>query len=235
VVLRSADRPVVLLNFTLDFYSGLRVKQGGADLRGLVQVVLRSLGVQPAVRVTDTAGKPLPRVKLVRLTRGPALFVGLMRGDFNDVEETEAFAQVHFPDSRHLYDMRQKRYLGQARDPVLPLRTCRAEFLAALPYTVAEVRVQAACTQGLTGRTLACKGTVLGADAMPVPDCHAVTVRVFGPAGVERPHYFRKALTQNGVFEVNLALALNDPAGLWTLAAEDVATGVGKRVFVEAR
>ena len=55
---------------------------------------------------------------------------------------------------------------------------------------------------------------------------HVVLIEVAGPDGEVRPHYGAKLVTQDGKADGELHLALNDPAGRWTIRTTDFVSRV---------
>ena len=63
----------------------------------------------------------------------------------------------------------------------------------------------------------------------------ALVLELRRPDGKELPHHCWIVETASRSVETNLFLALNDPAGSWTLTARDVASGVRQDPPIEVR
>jgi hypothetical protein len=64
---------------------------------------------------------------------------------------------------------------------------------------------------------------------------HVLVLQLRRPDGKNLPHHRWIIETATRSAEANLFLALNDPAGSWTLTARDVATGVRRDLSIEIR
>ena len=233
VVLSSAAKRVVLLNLTVDEYARHRHEPQGAALRQLFAGILGEWGVRPPARVLDPHGAALGHVEVVRFTNGAATFLGIMPEDFNARIERTRQAVVHLEQPAHVYDMREKRYLGHRDTLPLSLRTCDAELFALLPYVVGRLDLQVGLDKPGHDPVVTCSGTLLDADGRTVGSPHAVRLDLVSPTGRAPPFYRRKTLTdEGGAFGALWTLAENDPPGVWTIEAVDVATGIEERVWV---
>ena len=62
---------------------------------------------------------------------------------------------------------------------------------------------------------------------------HVIVFQLRRPDGRELPEHRWIAENENDAATARLYLALNDPAGKWTLVARDVATGVSQSAAIE--
>ena len=233
VVLRAPTKRVVLLNLTVDEYAQQRHEAQGAALRQLFGSILEEWGVRSPARVLDPHGVPLEHVEAVRFSNGAAVYLGIMPEDFNARTERTRQAVVRLERPAHVYDMREKRYLGRRDTLPLSLRTCEAEVFALLPYVVGRLDLRAGLGTGGTDRVVTCSGSLFDAEGGAVGTPHAVTLDLTSPAGRAPAFYRRKVLTgDGGTLDVSWILAENDPAGVWTIGAVDVATGIEERAWV---
>jgi hypothetical protein len=135
----------------------------------------------------------------------------------------------------HVYDMREKRYLGRRGGLPVTLRTCDAELFALLPYAVGRVDVDAELSERGADRAIRCSGAVLDADGQPVAAPHVVVLDLVDPEGQSHDVYRRKVLTGGGRFAAQWTLAEDDPVGLWTVVGADVVSGIEERAWVGGR
>jgi hypothetical protein len=146
----------------------------------------------------------------------------------------------------HAYDSLGSEYLGwTAKIADHPADGPRV--VALLPYRVTGLAIDAPPTRvggtiSVTVRLSADGGAedgvspqrkdIKGADPVFPPrggliGRHVVAVDVIDPGGRTRPEYHLNLDGHGGVLRGSVPLALNDPAGTWTLRARDAATGFG--------
>jgi hypothetical protein len=134
------------------------------------------------------------------------------------------------PEARHLYDVRQRTYLGHSDHVQADLDYGDAAIYALLPYTVEALEVNAppAVSAGDAVRFQVKLATSGDGDA----GTHVGVVRVYRPDGSEHRHYGCRVDLPKGAGEGSIPLALNDDPGSWRIVVRDVATGVeGKATF----
>ena len=82
-------------------------------------------------------------------------------------------------------------------------------------------------------RVITCSGALLDTDGAPVGAPHAITLSLISPDGHASAVYRHKALTRDrGTLDVTWTLAEDDVAGVWTVRAVDVASGIEERTWV---
>jgi hypothetical protein len=163
-----------------------------------------------------------PDTQISVLQRGHTTLVGLIFP-----EDTEGGARVSWKTPSHLYDVRAGKYLGETAEISIPAaeKPQPVHLFSLHTSPVAEVDLQTA-GQGTRGETLALQVGVRFRDETLTPSNRLLRIDATDPAGNEMMHY-RKFVSQIGsVGESEIPFAYNDPAGEWTLAATDVATGV---------
>ena len=67
------------------------------------------------------------------------------------------------------------------------------------------------------------------------PGTHVVHLEAIGPDGSARAHYATNVKLRNGVGQISIPTALNDPKGRWELEVRDVASGLTGEVAVQLR
>jgi len=102
-----------------------------------------------------------------------------------------------------------------------------AFLFAVLPYRVTGVTADAS----QTGRTLKIDSVVQVSQGSA--GRHVVNVQVTDVAGRKRPEYGMDVIARNGRASHSFSLALNDPAGQWTIEVEDVTTGTTGKTVVQ--
>jgi hypothetical protein len=230
---------------------GLGDRERLASYVSLVQRLMEEARMAPPASVVDSLANPALTCESVRYRAGSAEYFGIVRypavpeekvsiGDETGIpplEDARASlgqagdeVSIAFPDTRHTYDVRQRRYLGHTDRVAARLGYGGAAIYARLPYTVSSVEISAPKTVR-AGKAVSF-AVKLGVSGEAGVGDHVAAVRVYGPDGVERRHYgFRLALPK-GRGKGAVPLALSDDSGKWRIAARDVATGAEGEVEV---
>ena len=227
LVLRHPSKPVTLLNAAFPTYSAKRATPAGDALRELLAREIKMLAVRPFANVRSPAGSRVPGLQTFHFVAGDLSYLCLMQGDFTATDEHEETACVQLPERRHVYDVREGRYLGFTSRVDVQLETCRGLVLALLPYVVA--RVDGLCATVVSrpyGRAVTVAGELQTIDGKSVPKNHIVRVEVHAADGTILPAMVCKVAVSKGLFSAELPLSLDAVSGKLVVVAIDVSTGV---------
>jgi len=225
-----------LLNFGLDVYNPGKPTEGtpaGAAIRFMGEM-LAEAGVGVPVALSPMR----PDVEISRFRNGDAEYIGVIQGLPSDpINYTNKVAPplvaeaatLEFGRQAHIYNVRTRKYLGQAGTVQTDITPGIAQLYALLPYRVQSVtmarapRMQAGAEEPLTVR--------INADAEV--GTHVVHLSIIGPDGQARGYYSQNLLAVGGSVITPIRFALDDQPGEWTIVATDVASGVEGRTTVE--
>lgn len=244
---RIGKGKAVYLNFPMNDYMNLRV--GGvngevtANVRGRRKVTqrhrlfMRNLiamaGITPAGRIEGREGFiASPYIETVTYRNGRSRYVGLLPkyfGGYIIKPEDYSPVRITFPDSGHLYDMREGKYVGQTDVTDTKIVGGVSKLYAILPYKVTGVDLSA---NGSTAAGSTFTYNVALQIDSGVPDRHVIHIRVLGPDGERRRLFDRNLFTTEGKASGSISLAQNETAGRWTLVARDVVSGLEARKFL---
>lgn len=203
---------------------GVRCLEGGdgdADafaetLAGWLQPLLQKAGISSQVEIAGA------RPEVVRFADGEAEYLGIAR-------TPDGRHQVRFRRRAHVYDVRERRYLGEA-DGVELEDGGRVKLYALLPSPVRALQVQAPAEVGRGERV----EFAVRADAER-SFRHVFAVRVYAPDGSLQHMYGANLDGPEGAASGGFRLAHNDPTGEWRIVASDAATGVTAETRVRVR
>jgi len=174
-----------------------------------LQEALDRTGIRPCATVAGTS----PEVG--RFLDGAAEYVA--------IEDAPAEAhRVDFAREAHVYDVRERRYLGKVDHVESPAGRPRVALYALLPEAVSEVKVKAprAAARGAEVEYRASVNTT-------ARSCrHVFAVHVYGPDGKLWHMYGANLDARRGTAGGAFRLAWNDPVGEWRVVASDAASGV---------
>lgn len=193
---------------------------------------LRSLLTQLAAET----GRPIPPVSelhntdIVRFTRGSENFLFLSRG-----YETSAVpaTTLKLQQPAHIYDMREKKYLGFSANLSIPVPPpgYTAAF-ALLDYKVEQLQVQAPESVQL-GRPVKIRITIN--DNAHKPEWSLLNCTVFTPSGNKEPRFSRNLdWTRQSCF-FSFSPTLDEQAGSWKLVVKDVLSGMEKELSFDMK
>jgi len=198
-------------------------------IRDFVAAIVEHAGT---ARWVSVQGDGTTQLEVSRLSLGQVRLIGILRsiegGGIDRSDQLPYSLQWALP--AHVYDVRAGKYLGKL-DKV-PGQAARgvARVLAALPYRVQSLAL--AAKESLQQGAVLDVSIALKTDGRS-PNKHVIRVTVAGPrekSANQYSHYAQNALVVNGSGAVEIPFALNDPAGVWTIEAKDVLTGVSSRL-----
>jgi hypothetical protein len=234
----------VLLNFVphssfkvRDYFSNLDAKPTQdllpVDVAQFFLGLFHAAGVERAFNFTVYKGENVPFFPGVRVQRwrnGDYEIVGFFRQ-----VDTEARRGSCIPDGEkwpvsperkasgrpytpfpYVYDLKNGLTVGQANWFIVPLDPGRAVFYARLPGPVPPMAVEAPKT-ARRGAPVVVKLAVPQARGL-----HAIKVRALLPDGTPAKFWEQTVQVAKDPVTVQLPLAYNDPAGLWTLTCTDL-------------
>jgi hypothetical protein len=219
---RTGKGAAILMNYLETEYR--RVPEHSQQ--NLAAALLKLAGITPPVTLRDVAkqGEPITAgVKIMRRRDGAALYVGILLDQGRHV-------QVELPHAGQLYDLASGgRFLGRGNSTVLDLRDAPYALLAVLPYKIDGVRLQAQA--GRLGQGLPLELTVDTGGGQAAR--HVVHFDVYRPDGTRDYSLSRNVIFGSGRWSGALPLALNDPAGPWTIRAREVCSGLAADAKVQ--
>ncbi len=213
---------------------------GAAALRASVKLramLAEQAGLKADFRLCDERGKDFDHaITAMDYVDGRARYVACVpKGKYGRTLK----ARLTIPAAGHLYECRTGKYLGSIGEKTtsdVTLYEATGNIFALLPYRVQRLDVTAP-PRATLGRPIDVKATVVVAPVQRVGDGpyarHVVVLQLRRPDGRELPENRWIDETVHGSAVDRLYLALNDPAGKWTLIARDVATGIRQTAVIE--
>lgn len=227
----------VCLNIPFNYYEGYPTPDhlygyvGEPDHNKLVGSILAAIlqahHVGRPVQVETPGGQWLPGLDASYHTAGAAQYVGLTKERMSNVEG-ESEVVVHAPRPGHVYDMLSGRYLGAEGTWRVRLAPADVQLFSILPYQVRGLKVS--LKQAAFRRGTAIEGEVTIERSAGRAVMHVVNVQVTRPDGESIRYLARNLETAGGRAAFSLPLALNEPAGSYTLTFTDAASGVKQTV-----
>jgi len=230
---------------------GLADPQQSARLSDLVSTLLCEVGLAPPASVTNRHGQPALTCESAHYRAGAADYFGIVRypevlreaedvpdaaysvpieGARASLEPDDGTVFITFPERRHVYDVRARRYLGHIDRIETTLGYGDAGIYARLPYTVTGLEIDG--PSSVSAGEAVSLGIQLAVSGDTGPGNHVAALRVYAPDGARCQHYESRVALPGGVGGATIPLALSDSAGTWRVVARDVATGTeSERTF----
>jgi hypothetical protein len=193
----------------------------GADI---VEKLLASYANErPTIQLFDQVGQPR-RDTLMRVFRhGQTTLVGLLRAQ-TAAADRPARTTMKLPEVRHVWDVRNRNYLGKTDTLKLNLDQ-QPRFFALLPHYPASVSLSSVEATSPGGK-LTLNGVVESPMSSKEPNIgHAVHIEVFGPDGDELEWFRQNVVFSRSTFRVVLPVSLSARQGRYRVVVEHAITG----------
>lgn len=227
----SQGKAVLIKADTLTYHTDRLLRKEGRAHEVIGNLLRRD--ITPEVAVTEASGKPLVGVESHLFRNGAVTLVTLLSNPLQRVDElgppdfksngrfeVDVPVRVTLPSTAWLYDVRSGKNLGQKKAFDVILKPYEPVIVATAPSRFPAVR--------LTIPPTATRGAMLaiGVASERTPAAtHVVHIDVMGPEGKLLPHYSGNVLGISGYASKSIPLAVNDPAGKWTIQIRDLLSG----------
>lgn len=230
----------VYLNIALNNYPKLRTQTGeGAALRKLIRSLVGLSGAVKPASLTRADGSPFETgcesfyyagdgaayvAVLRKLSRNQALgHDGLAVGAGRERQDAAERLRFAFAEKAHVYDIRERRYVGYADEADFELAEGDTKLFALLPCRATGLRIDAADAwkRGDTAQVR----FMLDADGAQ-SFASVLSVHVYGPDGSREWLYSDNVYAERGECAHAFAIPVNARTGTWTISVKDAATGL---------
>jgi hypothetical protein len=252
IINRFGKGKAIMLNCVLNDYAQVNlggvggemseVKRGVLEINEQVKGLARDMfgmgGAVPEVLIRTEKGVDLQSVTKTSIWQnGQIRYVGLLNQPetmYGAIKSEDAVeANILFGQKGHVYDVREKKYLGeisgdrQVKASILP---AKAKIYAVLPYRVDGIEATPGKKNYRAGEVIqvSVKVKTSGGQA----GNHAVYAEVAGPDKKARDYYSKKVILQKGEGTIDIPTAFNDSPGPWSVVVRDVATGISRTVDI---
>jgi beta-galactosidase len=209
---RFGEGVAILLNFTFAGFPGLHVADTPAEMAALMQGLISRQDTHPAaLRMLDAGGGRLRNIEAVRWVNGDTELLALFREMGNG--ET---ATIVLPAARHVYDLRNRKYLGETARFETAIIPARATFFALCERPVQPPTVVIDPATGERGQVATATIAVRGAEGL-------YAFKLTGSAaGTEMDWLEQVVITGSEPVQVPIPVAYNDPTGEYRITAREL-------------
>ena len=210
------------LNFSMAKFGTLAERGTHQPIMQLVESILRSAGVKWPLEVRRKDGQPLLDVDVFSYRAGNQRYVGLLPR-WKGEEGQKVSVSVNFGEPRVVRELRSGRSHGLTRALEVELTRPYTQFFSAMPSptTPLEAKVTPTIEQGQTAHLDFVVRTEKGD-----PGLRVVRVTVTDPSGNTIPRCEKNLRIPDGKGDLDFFIALNDPAGTYSVNLRDIASGL---------
>ncbi len=214
-----------LLNYFMDKYPEEKLTHNNESSLQKIRNLLAEENLESSILITKNNGHPANGVEKYSFSEdgSSARLLGLLPGKTGEEEEINLFLNQ----SVHLYDIRNKKYLGEGNDFKIKVKTSVPELFGLVQGIIEDIKVDAPSrlSRG-EAMTLDFKITGVGsADLKSV-----VRVNVYDPEGANTLYYSDNCELINGSGTHRFNTALNDLPGQWKIHLTEVISGSEKEI-----
>ncbi|OGV52756.1 MAG: hypothetical protein A2017_15065 [Lentisphaerae bacterium GWF2_44_16] len=207
-------------------YTAERVAGTGEDKRRIFKTILENSGIHPMLKILTKDGTPLQATMTSVFKGKDATYAGLLyfSGPSRNPNERiknlkQEKATVIFPEASHIYDMREKKYLGFTDKVEVEMTPSQAKVLAMLPKQIESIDLKLSKAEKLKG------GDNVNYEFFITPSLSSVArLEVTNPDGMKIPYYAKNILF-DGKYSGIIPLSFNEKAGEYTIQIEEVVSG----------
>lgn len=219
---RHGQGRALLLNTTLLGYDKLRKEGRQGSFAKYVGDWLRQAGVKSRYVLLPSPDGHASSIEMIPYIKGMQEYLAIVKQPKYTVPGSEKF-QIKLPETRHVYDVRQEKYLGETNRLAGQCAGDNPRLFAMLPYRIQNVTISSQGGSVAPGQSALFNGKVSADNAEPVGD-HVIRLEVQGPDG-PLPQYTQVILAPSGQFKVSVPTAFNDAKGEWTVTATEIVSG----------
>jgi len=223
----------ILLGADIEPYLAQRVKGMAGPTHKLVGDLLRSNGVHPPFTITGSNGRSPIGIEMHVYANGAVRIIALdsspnqprnlklmgLPNVTNERFSRPVTVHLHLPRAMYVYDTRTRRAMGQHKELTVTVDPEEPTILAANDTPLPEMQVE---MPGRAQRGDVVKVSVHAAPAQAETGIFNVEVR--NPQGKKMVFYSGNIIANSGGVR-SIPLAINDPAGAWTIAVHDIMSG----------
>jgi hypothetical protein len=214
-----------LLNYFMDDYPEEKLNHNNESSLLKIRKLLVKENLESSILLTTATGDPANGVEKYSFSEqgSSARLLGLLPGKSSDDEEIN----LHLNQSVHLYDIRNKKYLGEGNDFKIKVKTSVPELFGLVQGTIDDIEVDAPST--LTrGETVTLDFKIVGEGSAGLR--LVVRVNVYDPEGANTLYYSDNCEVINGSGTHRFNTALNDLTGQWKIQLTEVISGTEKEI-----
>jgi len=216
-----------LLNYFMDKYPEEKLSHNNEASLVKLRNLFDREHLKPGISITTLAGNPENGIENYAFSdvSGSARLLGLLPG--KDGKDREVL--LHLNEPLHLYDICNKKYLGESNEFKIKIINSVPELFGLLHGKIGGIKISTS-PQSKRGETITLG---LGISGEKVKGLNSVaTIEVINPEGRKINYYSKNCEISNGSGSYSFNIALNDPKGIWKIRVTEVISGIEKEVSI---
>jgi len=142
--------------------------------------------------------------------------------------------KLKFDTTGHIYDIREKKYLGYGNEMKANIYPCEAKVYAVMPYRLKDVTLKISGEVD-RGAELTMKVSVKPEGKFSGKPRSNINFEFYNPDGEEIEYYNRNLMLDGVQGQVSIKFALNDQPGTWRIKATDTVSGLSDYKLIEVK
>jgi len=219
-----------LLNYFMDKYPEEKSTRKNEPSLNRIRKLFDKENLASGITITTPTGDPTNSVVKYTFSEnsGSTRLLGLLPGKTGNDREIN----LHINDDVHLYDIRNKKYLGGGNDFKIKVKTSVPELYGLVQGKIDHIKVEAPSTLN-RGEKVKLNFEMVGENISDLKS--VVRVDVFSPDGKKINFYSDNCDLNNSSGSYSFNTALNDLPGLWKIRLTEVISSVEKEVSINIK
>ncbi|MCK5471249.1 MAG: beta-galactosidase trimerization domain-containing protein, partial [Cyclobacteriaceae bacterium] len=219
-----------LLNYFLDSYPEEKLNQNNESSLVKIRKLYERENLESGINLTTLAGDPANGVEKYSFleNNGSTRLLGLLPGRNGKDEEIN----LHINESVHLYDIRNKKYMGKGNDFKIKVKTSVPELFGLVEGKIDHIKVETPSSLN-PGEKVTLDFEIVGKGISNLKS--VVRVDVYNPLREKVNYYSKNCDINNSSGSYSFDIALNDLPGMWNIRLTEVISGVAKEVSISVK
>ncbi|MBI4244047.1 MAG: beta-galactosidase, partial [Planctomycetes bacterium] len=221
----------ILLNFRMNDYIEERRKGEGMSKQECMDKLLTLCGLKSPVQIKLDSGGRLQGCEVIRYSDGTGEYIGLLKEKLSKDEGAKKVG-IFLPRTGHLYDVREKQYIGPTDRTMTEITPGRVKVYAMMPYKIEGVVVKPDESAVEPGEKFHFQIIIQPSEGKKTGK-HVVHIEVFDPDGQTRRYYGKNLILEKGQGLYYIPLALNEQKGTWKVVVTEIVSGQKREIDFE--
>ena len=214
-----------LLNYFMDKYPQEKLNHSTEASLYKIRKILDREHLKSGIQIFDSEGNPEPGIEKYAFSdvNGETRLLGLLPGKEGEDKEVV----LHFESPVNLYDIRNKKYFGIAKEFKINIKNSTPELFGLLKSKIEDIKIISS-SQLNTGENFKIDFNITGEN---ISEFNSVaTMEVMNPKGEKISYYSKNCAIKNGAGSYSFNVAVNDPKGEWKIRMTEVISNIQKEV-----
>ncbi len=219
-----------LLNYFMNNYAEEKLSGNGEASLLKIRTLFEKENLKSGINLTKLTGEPIGGIEKYSFSEdnGSTRLLGLLPGKSGKNEEINLLVDQ----TVHLYDIRNKKYLGEGNQFRISLKASVPELFALVYGKIDDIKAEAPSSKK-PGEKVELNFELTGTGVSDLKS--VVRVDVFNPDGKIMNYYSKNCDITNGSGSFSFNLALNEQLGTWKIRLTEVISGIEKDVTITVK